>query len=99
MDKPLEHKTVQARILEYAEAIGWTFVSQKERRDIGNLRLDIEDSRRGIGDLRLEIRERREDLDSGSLSSLRSLRLDRSRPNRAPDSSFRACGGRASFHL
>ncbi|MFO7601204.1 hypothetical protein [Desulfosarcina sp.] len=24
--KPGEHKTVQARILEYAEAIGWTFV-------------------------------------------------------------------------
>ncbi len=30
MSKPTEHKTVQARILEYAEAIGWTFVSQKE---------------------------------------------------------------------
>lgn len=28
--KPGEHKTVQARILAYAEAIGWTFVSQKE---------------------------------------------------------------------
>ena len=27
MPKPGEHKTVQARILEYAEAIGWTFVS------------------------------------------------------------------------
>jgi hypothetical protein len=30
MPTPGEHKTVQARILEYAEAIGWTFVSQKE---------------------------------------------------------------------
>jgi hypothetical protein len=32
MSKPSEHKTVQARILEYAEAEG---------RDIGNWRLDI----------------------------------------------------------
>jgi hypothetical protein len=30
MSKPTEHKTVQARILAYAEAIGWTLVSQKE---------------------------------------------------------------------
>ncbi len=28
--KPGEHKTVQARIIEYAEAIGWTFVSREE---------------------------------------------------------------------
>jgi len=28
--KPGEHKTVQARILEYAEAIGWTFLSHEE---------------------------------------------------------------------
>ncbi|CAG0956491.1 Type-1 restriction enzyme R protein [Burkholderiales bacterium] len=28
--KPGEHKTVQARILGYAEAIGWTFVSREE---------------------------------------------------------------------
>ncbi len=28
--KPGEHKTVQARILKYAEAIGWTFVPRKE---------------------------------------------------------------------
>ena len=26
MSKPTEHKTVQARILAYAEAIGWTIV-------------------------------------------------------------------------
>ena len=30
MLKPSEHKTVQARILEYAEAIGWTIVSREE---------------------------------------------------------------------
>lgn len=66
MPTPSEHKTLQARILAYAEAEG---------RDIWNWRLDIGDSRRAIGDLRLEIRERREDLDSRSLSSLRSLRL------------------------
>jgi type I restriction enzyme R subunit len=30
MPIPGEHKTVQARILEYAEAIGWTFVSREE---------------------------------------------------------------------
>jgi hypothetical protein len=52
MSKPTEYKTVQARILAYAEAEG---------RDIGNWRLDIG--------------ERREDSNSESLSSLRSLRL------------------------
>ena len=30
MPSPGEHKTVQARILEYAEAIGWTIVSREE---------------------------------------------------------------------
>ena len=30
MSKPGEHKTVQARILAYAEAIGWTIVSREE---------------------------------------------------------------------
>ena len=30
MPTPSEHKTVQARILEYAEAIGWTIVSREE---------------------------------------------------------------------
>ena len=30
MPSPTEHKTVQARILKYAEAIGWTVVSRKE---------------------------------------------------------------------
>ncbi len=30
MPTPTEHKTVQARILTYAEAIGWTFVPRKQ---------------------------------------------------------------------
>ena len=30
MPTPGEHKTVQARILEYAEPIGWTVVSREE---------------------------------------------------------------------
>lgn len=30
MPTPGEHKTVQARILKYAEAIGWTIVSREE---------------------------------------------------------------------
>jgi type I restriction enzyme R subunit len=30
MPKPGEHKTVQARILKYAEAIGWTIVSREQ---------------------------------------------------------------------
>lgn len=30
MPRPGEHKTVQARILKYAQDIGWTFVSRKE---------------------------------------------------------------------
>jgi type I restriction enzyme R subunit len=30
MPTPSEHKTVQARILAYAEAIGWTLVSREE---------------------------------------------------------------------
>ena len=30
MPTPSEHKTVQARILEYAQDIGWTFVPRDE---------------------------------------------------------------------
>ena len=30
MTKPTEHKTVQSRILQYAQDIGWTFVSRKD---------------------------------------------------------------------
>lgn len=45
MSKPTEHKTVQARILAYAEAIGWTFVSREEAEK----RRGIRDSRLGLG--------------------------------------------------
>ena len=41
MPKPGEHKTVQAQILEYAVAIGWTFVCREEaeqRRGIAAIR-------------------------------------------------------------
>ncbi len=31
--KPSEHKTVQARILEYAEAIDWTFVPREDAEE------------------------------------------------------------------
>jgi type I restriction enzyme R subunit len=30
MPTPGEHKTVQGRILEYAEAVGWTVVSREK---------------------------------------------------------------------
>jgi type I restriction enzyme, R subunit len=60
--KPSEHKTVQARILAYAQEIGWTFVSREEA-----------ERRRGLN--HKERRDRKEDLDSDSLSSLCSLRL------------------------
>jgi hypothetical protein len=33
MSKPGEHKTVQARILAYAQEIGWTFVSREEAEE------------------------------------------------------------------
>ena len=33
MATPGEHKTVQARILAYAEAIGWTMVSREEAEE------------------------------------------------------------------
>lgn len=33
MPTPGEHKTVQARLLAYAEAIGWTFVSREEAEE------------------------------------------------------------------
>ena len=72
MSKPTEHKTVQALILEYAEAIGWTFVSQKAVF-VSRLRRAKDFCRRGLN--RRERRDRREDLDFESLSSLRSLWL------------------------
>jgi type I restriction enzyme R subunit len=44
MSKPTEHKTVQARILAYAEAIGWTIVSREkaEERRAGFLTRRVE---------------------------------------------------------
>jgi hypothetical protein len=56
MSKPSEHKTVQARILAYAQEIGWTFVSREEA-----------ERRRGLN--HKERSDRKEDLDSDSLSS------------------------------
>ena len=44
MVMPGEHKTVQARIFEYAEGIGWRFVSREDaesRRGIKNDELGI----------------------------------------------------------
>ena len=34
MPTPGEHKTVQGRILEYAEAVGWTVVSREEAEQL-----------------------------------------------------------------
>lgn len=33
MSKPGEHKTVQARILAYAQEVGWTIVSREEAEE------------------------------------------------------------------
>ena len=33
MSKPTEHKSVQARILKYAEEIGWSVVSRSEAEE------------------------------------------------------------------
>lgn len=41
MPTPGEHKTVQARILEYAEAIGWTFVSREEAEQRRGFALEV----------------------------------------------------------
>ncbi len=48
--KPGEHKTVQARILEYADEIGWSFVSREEaeqRRDF-DPDVDLKDRAKGV---------------------------------------------------
>ena len=116
MEGPTEHKTVQARILAYTEAIGWTLVSQKAVFVLRLRRAKVRSwtgspSRESHGETNLEFvervrilkrkrrlrefpdaasrpripsperlnhrerRERKEDLDSESLSSLCSLRL------------------------
>ena len=46
MPKPGEHKTVQARILKYAEEIGWTFVPLAE----AERRRGVKNGESGIGD-------------------------------------------------
>jgi len=52
MSKPGEHKTVQARILAYAEAIGWTIVSREEaERRRGVERMKDEGGRMNGGSL------------------------------------------------
>ena len=40
MPKPSEHKTVQTRILEYAQDVGWTFVSRREAEQGRNIESD-----------------------------------------------------------
>ena len=37
MPRPGEHKTVQARILQYAQDIGWTYVPRKHRAGAGSI--------------------------------------------------------------
>jgi hypothetical protein len=37
MARPDEHKTVQARILQYAQDIGWTYVPRKHRAGAGSI--------------------------------------------------------------
>jgi len=36
MPKPGEHKTIQSRILKYAQEIGWTFVPRAEAEQRGH---------------------------------------------------------------
>lgn len=50
MPSPGEHKTVQARILEYAEAIGWTVVSREKAEQRRGLRENGLSSPLGRGD-------------------------------------------------
>ena len=40
MSTPTEHKTVQSRILKYAQAIGWIFVPRKEAEQRQDLHHD-----------------------------------------------------------
>ena len=43
MPKPGEHKTVQARILQYAQEIGWTIVSRKVAEQRRNFDSSMDD--------------------------------------------------------
>ena len=46
MPTPSVHKTVQARILAYAEAVGWTLVSREEAEQCRGFDLDVPPSDR-----------------------------------------------------
>lgn len=74
MSKPEEHKTVQARILKYAEAIGWSFVSREEaeqRRGFGPQITQIfTDSDSGKSNLRLSAKSADQKLSDGKGLSL-----------------------------
>ena len=49
MPTPSEHKTVQARILAYAEAIGWTLVSREEAEQLRGFDPDVPPKDRAKG--------------------------------------------------
>ena len=51
MPKPTEHKTVQARILAYAQEIGWTFVPRTEAENRRGFRADAESASLYFDDL------------------------------------------------
>ena len=51
MPKPTEHKTVQARILAYAQEIGWTFVPRAEAENRRGFRADAENASLYFDDL------------------------------------------------
>jgi type I restriction enzyme R subunit len=49
MPKPTEHKTVQARILAYAQEIGWTLVSREEAEERRGFDSDVPPKERAKG--------------------------------------------------
>jgi type I restriction enzyme R subunit len=49
MSKPGEHKTVQSRILRYAQEIGWNFVSWEEPENGRILGMEISCLKSGTG--------------------------------------------------
>jgi type I restriction enzyme R subunit len=86
MPTPGEHKTVQARILEYAEAVGWTFVPREEaeRRRGFDPDVPLKDRAKGrtpffddLLDTRVrEFNPRYTDAEGALLGSLRHLHSD-----------------------
>lgn len=73
--RPVAYEGQAAILLRagYGGQVGWTFVSQKEAAVCVSRRRRAKDSCRRVLNRR-EHRDRKEDLDSGSLCSLRSLR-------------------------